>query len=285
MSINYKPLETQRIDVVRAKRIYGICFGVAVGLIFAVFAWGIDAYQLSRMNGLHPWIKFVSSLVLCMAIGGLAGWLAAWLDKPLIALPIWIITALFFAWLTVMLPLQIAPRLLTIIEPDIQGLLHYQYYEEFSSRIGVAFAWIVILVSITGVLQLPISEGAVFSTSVLGKVAPLLVCLVLIGIAGTIIDGLNNEPLRSPIEALNSTIQYYFDHQGAQVDPAEARTMHQGALRVVHDALTPQRQLTISGYDQYLGEVDVLVKFQHAWVECKVFYNQPSNCKQVGFLP
>ena len=25
----------------------------------------------------------------------------------------------------------------------------------------------------------------------------------------------------------------------------------------------------------FLGEVDVLVKFEKAWVECQVFYNQP----------
>jgi hypothetical protein len=61
--------------------------------------------------------------------------------------------------------------------------------------------------------------------------------------------------------------------------------MHQGSLGVVQGVLTPQRKLTVSGYDQYLGEVDVLVKFEHAWVECKVFYSQPSNCQQVGILP
>lgn len=284
MTINYKPLSADRADVVRAKRIYGIWFGAALGFTFAVFAWGIDAYKLSQMNGLHPWIKLVFSEFFCILIGALAGWLSAQFDKIFIALPIWIITALIFAWLIVMLPLQIAPRLLEIIEPGAQGLLHYKYYEEFASRIFVAFVWIVVLVSISGLLQLPLSEGAVFSTSILGKVAPMLVCLVLMGIAGTIIDGLNNEPLRSPIEAMNATIQYHFDHQGMQPNLDEARKMHQGSLRVVQDVLTPRRQLTVSGYDQYLGEVDVLVRFQNAWVECKVFYSQPSNCQQVGTI-
>ncbi len=49
----------------------------------------------------------------------------------------------------------------------------------------------------------------------------MLVTLVLMGIAGSIIDGLNNELLRSPIESLNSSIQFYVDHQGQQVDPAD----------------------------------------------------------------
>lgn len=285
MSINYHPLSADRADVMRAKQFYGIWFGAALGFIFAAFAWGIDAYQLSFMHGFHPWIKLAFSEIFCIFIGGLAGWLSARFDKPFIALPIWIITALIFAWLIVMLPLQIAPRILGIIEPSVQGLLHYEYYAEFSSRIFVAFVWIVVLVSISGLLQLPLSEGAVFSTSTLGKVAPMLVCVVLMGIAGAIIDGLNNEPLRSPVEAVNATIQYHFDHQGTPVNSEEARKTHQGSLRVVQDVLTPERQLTVSGYDKYLGEVDVLVKFEHAWVECKVFYSQPSNCQQVGNLP
>ncbi len=282
---SYKPLSTDRTDVVRTKQTYGIWFGTILGFIFAFFAWGIDAYQLSHMNSLHPWIKFVCGAVLCIVVGGLAGWFTAKFDKPLIALPIWIVAALLFAWLTVMLPLQIAPRLLTLIEPGTRGLVHYEYYAEFSARIGVAFGWIVILVSIAGLLQLPLSESAVFSTSILGKLAPMLVTLVLMGIAGTIIDGLNNELLRSPIEALNSSIQFYIDHQGKEVDPADLRKMHQGALRMIKDTITPQRQLTVSGYDEYLTEVDVLVQFERTWAECQVFYSQPANCKQVGNVP
>ena len=184
-----------------------------------------------------------------------------------------------------MLPLQIAPRLLGWIEPQVQGLLHYEYYPGFSSRIGVAFVWISIFVSIAGLLQLPLSDSAVFSTSVLGKVTPMLVGLFLMGISGTIIDGLNNELLRSPIDSLNSTIQFAVDHQGKKVDILESRRMHLGALRVVQDSITQQRKLIVSGYDEFLSEVNVLVKFQKDWVECEVFYNQPLNCEKVAPVP
>ncbi len=49
--------------------------------------------------------------------------------------------------------------------------------------------------------------------------------------------------------------------------------------------MTPDRKLIVSGYDAFLGEVNVLVKFDKAWVECQVMYNQPVNCKQVGTIP
>ncbi|MEO8355395.1 MAG: hypothetical protein ABI621_05755 [Chloroflexota bacterium] len=284
MSI-YQPLSPERSDVLRSKRIYGIWFGAALGFTFALFAWGVDAFLLSTMNSLHPWIKFVGGTVPSIIVGALAGWLSARIDKAIIAVLIWAVASLAFAWLTVMLPLQIAPRLLGAIEPEVQSLLHYTYYAGFSARVGVAYVWIVIFVSIAGLLQLPLSDGAVFSTSWLGKLAPMLVGLVLMSISGTIIDGLNNELLRSPIDSLNLTIQFMVDHQGQEIDVLESRRMHLGSLRAVETLITPQRRLIVSSYDEYLNEVNVLVKFERAWVECKVFYNQPINCKQVGNVP
>jgi hypothetical protein len=281
----YKPISTDRTDVLRAKRIYGIWYGASLGFLFALFTWGLDANTLSRMNSLHPWLKFVTGALLCTAAGGLTGWLAAKRDKPIIAVLYWIVLGFFFAWLVVTLPTVIFPRLLTLLVPDVQQYLHYVYYPEFSTRIGVAFAWIMIFVAIVGLLQLPLSEGAVFSTSILGKAAPILVGLVLMGISGTIVDGLNNELLRTPVEALNATIQFAVDHRGQQVDATESRKMRLASLRVIKDLVTPDRKLIVSGYDAYLGEVDVLVKFERAWVECQVFYNQPVNCKQVGTIP
>lgn len=281
----YKPISTDRTDVLRAKRSYGIWYGASLGFFFAFFTWGMDAYFLSKMNSLYPWLKFAIGAFLCMAAGGLTGGLAARRDKPLFAVPIWIAYGLFLAWMVVTLPTLIFPRLLTTLVPDIQQYLNYVYYEEFSTRIGVAFAWILIFVALAGLLQLPMSEGAVFSTSILGKLSPILVGLVLMGIAGTIVDGLNNELLRTPVEELNATIQFAVDHKGQPVDKVQSRQMRQASLRVVKELVTPERKLIVSGYDAYLGEVNVLVKFEKAWVECLVLYSQPVNCKQVGTIP
>jgi len=281
----YKPISTDRTDVLRAKRVYGIWYGASLGFLFALFTWGLDAYTLSKMNSLYPWLKFAAGALLCTTAGGLTGWLATRRDKPLIALLIWIVYGFFLAWLVVTLPTVIFPRLLTLLEPEVQQYLHYVYYPEFSTRIGVAFAWIIIFVAIAGLLQLPLSEGAVFSTSILGKIAPILVGLILVGIAGTIVDGLNNELLRTPVEELNASIQFAVDHKGQQVDKTESRKYRQASLRVVKDMITPDRKMIVSGYDAFLGEVNVLVKFDKAWVECQVMYNQPVNCKQVGTIP
>jgi hypothetical protein len=283
-----KPLQSEpnvRPDVLRAKHVYGIWYGAFLGLAFAIAAWGIDAFRLIQVNGLVPGLKFAGGVIPCILVGGLTGWLSAKLNRSSLSVLLWLAAASIFAWLTVSLPLQIAPRLMAVMEPNTQGLLHYTYYEEFSSRVGVAYAWISIFVALAGLLQIPLSDSAVFSTSWMGKLAPMLVCLVLMSIGGVIVDSLNNEPLRSAIAAMDNTIQFSIDHRGREIDPAESRQMHLGALRTIEDAITPQRRLIVSGYDVFLGEIQVLIKFEHAWAECKVFYNQPITCKKISDIP
>lgn len=275
-----EPIST-RPDVIHSKHIYGVWFGIALGLTFSIFAWGIDAYQLEQINGLHPWLKFLGGAIPCTVVGGVTGWLAARLDKPIFALLLWAVAASIFAWLTVSLPLQILPRLLSLVEPSVTDLLHYTYYPEFASRIGVAYAWLIIFISIAGLLQIPLSESAVFATSALGKVSPMLITLILMAICGTIVDGLNNELLRSPIETVNEAVQFSIDHRGKPIDPAESRKMHLAAFRTVQDMITPERKFIISGYDQFLEQVQVLARFQQAWVECRVINNQLSTCRTV----
>lgn len=280
------PVETlsTRPDVLRTKHIYGIWFGAALGLTFSIFAWGIDAYLLSRINGFSPWLKFLGGVFPCMIVGGFTGWLSAKLGRPLFAMLLWGVAASIFAWLTVSLPLQITPRVLSLVDPEIQSLLHYTFYDAFSSRFGVAYVWLAIFISLAGLLQIPLSDAAVFSTSFFGRISPILVTLVLMGICGSIIDGLNNELLRAPIDTVNMTVQYVVDHQGEKIDPAESRKRHLGAFRTVNHLITPERKFIVSGYDQFLQQVQVLARFKQGWVECELILNQLVTCKQVGDL-
>jgi hypothetical protein len=38
----------------------------------------------------------------------------------------------------------------------------------------------------------------------------------------------------------------------------------------------------VSGYDAFLEEVQVLARFEGAWVECNLIVNQLINCEQAG---
>jgi hypothetical protein len=285
MKLYSSEIPADRPDVRRSKYIYGTWFGIIIGLAFSIFAWGVDAYKLDQINGLYPWLKFIVGVIPCLIVGAFTGWLSARLDKPLLALLFWVIAGALFAWLTVSLPLQITPRVLNLIEPGISDLLHYTYYEQFSFRFGIAYGWLAIFAALVGLLQIPLSDSAIFSTSVFGRISPLLLTVVLMGIAGSTMDNLNNELLRSPIDAINSTVQFFIDHKNEYIEPLETRRMHLASLRTIADLVTPERKFIISGYDETLGDVQVLAQFQKAWVECEVLYNQPLSCKQVDEIP
>ncbi len=48
MKLYSSELPANRPDVIRSKYVYGIWFGIVLGLTFSLFAWGVDAYQLQR---------------------------------------------------------------------------------------------------------------------------------------------------------------------------------------------------------------------------------------------
>lgn len=285
MKLYSTEIPADRADIRRSKYMFGMWFGVVVGLTFSIFAWGVDAYKLSQINGLYPWLKFLVGVLPCIGVGGFTGWLSARIGKPPLALLFWALAASVFAWLTVSLPLQITPRLLMLLDPALKDLLHYTYYEQFSFRFGIAYVWLALFAGLAGLLQIPLSDSAVFSTSVFGKISPMLVTMILMAIGGSTMDNLNNELLRGPIDAINSTTQFFIAHQGEHIEPIQTRQMHLASLRTVQDLVTPERKFIISGYDEFLGDVQVLARFQKAWVECEVLYNQPLACQQAGNRP
>lgn len=272
----------QRSDVIRLKWRFGMLYGIIVGLSFATSTWGIDGYLLSQANAAYPWLKFIIGAIICMIAGGLTGWLVARLESGILAALIYLGVAFLFSWLTISLPFRIFPKVVGWLDPETGNLLNYIFYEEnFNSRFVVAMIWVSIFITLVGILQIPLTEPAAFSTTFFGKIAPLLVCSVIMFISGTIVDNFNNEPLRLPVLEVNDTIQFAVDHQDEQVDRTRARAMHMSSLRTVKDVISQPRRLIVRSYDQWLGQINVLVRFGNTWVDCSVVYNQPSFCQYV----
>jgi hypothetical protein len=263
------------------KQKYGLVYGMVAGLAFAVSLWGYDGYVLSRVHAYFPWVKFMAGSLLTMAVGGLAGWLVSRFERTLLGILFWFAAAGALAWLTALVPIVITPALMGVLEPKLRSLLNYTIYDNLSTMVGVAFAWIVIAVFIIATIQLPLIEQAVFSTSVVGKIAPSLVCAILMLISGAITDSLNNQPLREPIANLDKTIQFSLNTRGKDVDPKAAREVHLASLRDVQNVVVESRRLIVSRYDQYLENVYVVVNFNGNWVECSTAFSHPLMCKSI----
>ncbi len=271
-----------RPDVILRKLHVGMLYGMAVGLSFAAATWGIDGFLLSQADALFPWLKFIIGAVICMSAGGIVGWLVARYEKGLLGLLLYLALGLVFSWLIVFLPFRIFPTIVGWLNPEAGSLLNYSFYEGFSSRLVIAIIWVSLFAALVGVLQLPLAEPAAFAVSFFGKVAPLLVCSVVMFINGVIVDTLNNEPLRTAVLNMNNTIQFSVEHQGQEVDREVAGTMRMSSLRAVQDVISQPRKLIVGSYDQFLDQIHVLIRFGNTWVDCVVVYNQPSFCEYVA---
>ena len=108
----------------------------------------------------------------------------------------------------------------------------------------------------------------------------MLVCCVIMIINGTTVDTVMNEPMRSAVLAMNETIQFSVDHLGQEVDPTLSRAMHTVSLRSVQEVIDRPWHLIIGNYDEWLGQINVLVRFgdTRGWI-VSILYDQPSFCK------
>ncbi len=269
-----------RPEVIRSKRFFGMLYGMVAGVSFAFASWGLDGYILSKSHGYLPWFNLIAGIILCAIFGGIQGWLTSRMENSLFGLLFWFISSLFFAWLTVALPLQITPFIVSKFNPELGALLDYSNNIEFAFRFGVALAWVAPFSVMIGVTQLPVIEPAVFSVSVFGKLKPFFFCIVVMAISGFVSDNLINAQFRNAITGIDNTIQFVVDNQGnTDIDPALTREMHARAFSTLEKYIKPSRHLFVGSYDEFLGEIHVLVNFDGTWIDCDVFYGQPSTCK------
>jgi hypothetical protein len=268
--------------VLRAQYQYGFFYGAMTGLFFVFFAWGMDAILLFQAHAIQPWLKLIVGALVCVPVGGLSGWLTMRFERALLSIPFWVVAGVVFSAMTAALPMGIFPRLLVWIEPDLEGLVSYVVTDAIAVRFLVSFLWVVIFVILAGVLEIPMGQPAAFSTSAMGKLAPLFLCAVLMGIGGTVVDSDNNKPLRDAVIVMNNTLQFAADHQGLEINPAVSRAMHLAALRQISDLVGQPHELIIGAFDQHLDQVHIVVRFDgEALVDCLTVHNQITNCTRI----
>lgn len=266
-------------DVNRKKQVAGVLYGLAAGLAFAVFVWGLDAWQLAQAHGAYYWVKFAPGLLLSLVSGALVGWLTVKLQNSFFSVLLWIVLALFFSRLTYWLSIQLAPRIIRLFNGALGNYLDYPHHKALEQNYWFGFASIVIVAIICGLLENILIDQALFSTGRFALVVPLVVCMMGFGLAGTSADSLANKPLRDPILKVDELLQFAYDNSGKEVSAEVARKMHLGAVSTIEGYLSRERKLILSNFDNAMGQIDILVDFDGRWVKCTTIYSQITMCK------
>ena len=272
-------------EVSKRKQKAGLLFGLAAGLAFAVFAWGVDAFLLANAHGTFAWVKFVPGLLICLLCGGLVGWLTVLLQSVWISIVLWVGQALLFAHLLMWLPLKITPVIIRLFNPALGDYLKYPYYPELQQNLWVAFVIIALASIIISLLENVLIDQAIFSSGTYAVIVPITVSLLAFSLVGGTGDSVLNKHLRDPILKVDKLVQFALDNAGKEISPEAAHNMRISALNPVKELVTDQRKLILSNFDQYIGQVDVLVDFNGNWVKCTTIYSQVTNCTRLFEKP
>jgi hypothetical protein len=272
-------------EMSRKKQMAGVLYGLAAGLAFAIFAWGIDALLLARAHGAFAWVKFIPSIFICAASGALVGWLSMLVQRVWFTFLIWLAQALFFAHLILWLPLKLAPPLIKIFNPALGDFLKYPYYPELQQNLWFGFVFIAAVSIVCALLEGILIDQALFSSGKFALIVPLVVASMAFALIGKTTDSLLNKNLRDPILSVDRVIEFALENEGKEVPSEVARKMRLFALNQVSEAVTSQRTLILSNFDEMMGQVDVLVDFDGQWVKCPVIWNQVSVCSTVNVTP
>lgn len=266
------------IDLHRKKLRLGLIYGIVAGLAFAIFTWGVDALLLAHANASNYWVKIIPGLIISTLAGGIIGWLTMLFHRHGYALLLWGLLAILYSWLAVWLPFTVSIRIISAINPYLAHWFNFSPILDFGQFRLVSIGVIGLVAIICGLLEINFVDQSSLSPYLSGSVISLLVCIILFGLAGSAIDHLINSNLREPIQVVNTLLQFAQDNFGKEVPKTIARQMHLSATKQLGELIQKPRQLTLIGFDENLGIVNILVDFAGIKAKCTTIFAQPTDC-------
>ena len=256
-----------------------IRYGFIAGLFFSLAAWGMDAIILTRYHATLPFLKFLPALLICLPAAVLAGYLTAKFENGMIGLIIWGGLAVLFTFLVINLPLKFVPWYLNRIRPEVGSILNFEELINLGVYWFCCLSAIGITCLLCGLLENLLIDQSLASSSTIGPLLPLLVCLVIMTASGMSGDSLMTKQFREPLVTIDTLLQNGANYYGQEVDKLEAREMRLSIVRPLGDLVLKPYSLTLVYSDDYLGLMKVLVDFDDEWALCHIVYLQPTFCE------
>ena len=261
------------------KQLLGCLYGATAGLVFALAAWGIDAFLLAQSNVKHPLINFIPAILILVVVGILVGWLSVKVDKGWLTLILWLGFGILCTWLVTWLPVHGRGLVLKNIAPELANLIKFPELDSLGQLWFFGLFVIALPSLIAGILEGILVEQALGSSSKSGVLILLLASLFFFGVAGRAADHLVNEKFREATLVTDSLIQFGSENYGEEVDKTLARKIHLSALNEIGDMILRPYKITIIEYENTLGRIELLVDFDGEFAICTVFYAQPVRCR------
>jgi hypothetical protein len=263
----------------------GLRNGLLIGLALALGAWTPETIALStaRVRTVYP--PLLLGLLALLLSGGLAGWLAAWRGSAAWGGLVWFLSAGFMTWAIGHLPYEGSNLIAWLADRRFWGLSIYPFSSAAQARLMMTGFFVVLLLSILGLLQGYRLEGVASETDADGHVGMrawflLVLPLPLVFGAGLIADNLINSPLRVAPQLVHKAIRTGRTYPGDLFELSLAHGVNYNAIAGVRDQMSAGYSLNLGQID--LGAANSIVVVAHfdngAWINCRVTADQLFHC-------
>ena len=273
----------------RLWRRFGLRSGLLLGLALALGTWALDAVTLSiaHVRAVYPQL-LLGTLILAL-LGTSAGWLASLRDSALWGALVWFLAAGAMVWTVGHLPYEGRSLLVWLAERRFWGLPIYAFSTAARARMLMAGFFVVLLLTILGLLQSTRLEGILSETDADGHMSArawflVVLPLPLVFAAGLVADDLVNKPERLALRLVDEAIHTGRTYAGDLFALSQKRGVNYNAIAGVRNQMS--EDYTLSTGEVSLGESNAVTVVAHfdneAWINCLVVAEQILHCYDAG---
>lgn len=272
--IDFESVRTEK------KRI-AVIYGVIAGIVYSLVTWGYDGFMLAQAHAFYPWTMFLLGIVPTTLVASLVAWVVYRSQNFLVAFLLWLVTGIVYAWLAGHIPFDVLSRAISILNPDLSRMVDYNFVIAARLSSGLATVLIVILTVVGGMLEISLVDATSDSPAPLGRWIPTILWVAIFFLAGLASENNLIEPLTKPVYTTSYVIQYAAQHEGQTIDHKTMLDLHLRSVEALKPVWRKPYRIALSGFDEMLFSVNLIVDFNGQWARCSVLDSFPSNCELV----
>jgi len=263
----------------------GLLDGLFIGLGLALGVWASDAIflGLSHVRLVHP--SMMLGVLALAFLGGLAGWLAAWIARAWASALIWLGAGVLMVRAIGLVPYEGRSLIVWLADRRAWGLPIYPASEAAGVGVWMAGFFILLVLVFLGLLQPYRLEGVTSETDRDGRLGGrgwflLLLPVPLVVGAGLVADSTVNKPLRVAPQLVSEAIAVGRTYEGDLFVLGLEEGVNYAAIRGVREQMSDEYTLSIGSVDLGVSDtVLVVADFDNgAWINCRVMAEQLSFC-------
>jgi hypothetical protein len=279
---------TDTDDGVRERRLFlrlGLLNGLLIGLALALGVWALDAIFLVTGPVRLGSTNLILGTLALVIVGGLGGWLTAWVGRGWASGLIWLVIAWLMVTVIGHVPYEGRSLFVWVADRRSWGLPVYAFSDAALAGMWLAGFFILLLLGLLGFVQPYRLEGIASEAEADGRLGTrgwfmLLLPLPLVLAAGFVADDMLNSPLRKAPQLVHEVIRTGRTYPGDLFELSLEEGVNYNAIAGLQEQMSEDYVLSLSSIDLGAAEtVYVVADFDNgAWINCRVVMDQVALC-------